>query len=195
MRTAACLLVVSLALIPCINSYAQESTPSAACTTAESSSMELHALLQAYTSRSGKRFTVHRDAPATVAVGNIDLKSLNLPMLQRVLANNGLAARSTDEGINVVPDSDVRARGLRVTTEKDSGISPDEWVTEIWQLKHISAIPLVPVLRPMVPQQGHLAAVSDDSNSLIIVDRYANVRRLARIVAELDRPGRQGKAP
>ena len=94
-----------------------------------------------------------------------------------------------------MPDSDVRARGLRVTTDKDSGISPDEWVTEIWQLKHISAIPLVPVLRPMVPQQGHLAAVSDDSNSLIIVDRYANVRRLARIVAELDRPGRQGKAP
>lgn len=52
-------------------------------------------------------------------------------------------------------------------------------------IKIINAAQLVPILRPMIPQSGHLAAYPD-RNALVIVDRSANVRRLVEVVKILE---------
>lgn len=44
---------------------------------------------------------------------------------------------------------------------------------------------LVPILRPLIPQFGHLAA-SKCTNDLILVDRFANTKRLESIIQALD---------
>jgi type II secretory pathway component GspD/PulD (secretin) len=44
---------------------------------------------------------------------------------------------------------------------------------------------LVPILRPMMPQYGHMAALVD-RNALILVDRTANVRRLVELIRILE---------
>ncbi len=46
---------------------------------------------------------------------------------------------------------------------------------------------MVPILRPLVPQQGHLAAYPS-SNVLVISDRAANIHRLITIIGRIDRP-------
>jgi type II secretory pathway component GspD/PulD (secretin) len=53
---------------------------------------------------------------------------------------------------------------------------------------HVRSIPagfLVPILRPLVPQWGHLAAMVC-TNDLIIVDRFASLRRMETIVKAMD---------
>jgi general secretion pathway protein D len=52
-------------------------------------------------------------------------------------------------------------------------------------VKNISAPQLVPILRPLVPQQGALSALPQ-SNSLVIVDRFANLRRIEGLIRTLD---------
>lgn len=52
-------------------------------------------------------------------------------------------------------------------------------------VKNISAAQLVPILRPLVPVWGHLAALPD-RNALILVDRSGNVRRLVEIIKILE---------
>jgi len=52
----------------------------------------------------------------------------------------------------------------------------NEIVTQIITMKNISAALLRLVLRPLIPQQGHLAAYSS-GNMLIISDRASNVSR------------------
>jgi general secretion pathway protein D len=47
------------------------------------------------------------------------------------------------------------------------------------------AATLVPVLRPLIPAYGHLALVACD-NSLVLIDTYANVRRLQDLIKTLD---------
>jgi type II secretory pathway component GspD/PulD (secretin) len=42
---------------------------------------------------------------------------------------------------------------------------------------------LVPVLRPMIGQNGHMAATNN--NKLILVDHYDNIRRLTAIINEI----------
>ncbi len=58
-------------------------------------------------------------------------------------------------------------------------------VTRVIQVDNVAAAQLVPILRPLVPQQGHLAAYPT-TNVLIISDRANNVERLLSIVRRID---------
>ncbi len=53
-------------------------------------------------------------------------------------------------------------------------------------MKSIPSAQIVPILRSLLPQSAHLAAMSC-TNELLIVDTYANVRRIEGIVAAMDK--------
>ena len=56
------------------------------------------------------------------------------------------------------------------------------------QVHNVGATQLVPILRPLVPQYGHLVA-HPGSNMLIISDRAANVGRMISIIRRIDQAG------
>ncbi len=59
---------------------------------------------------------------------------------------------------------------------------------QVIQVKNVNAAQLVPILRSLIPQNGHLAAYQP-SNILIISDRAANVNRIQRIIQRIDQAG------
>ena len=104
-----------------------------------------------------------------------------------ILQVHGYAAVPTGSVIKILPDDNARQLGQARPDDPADGKAADALVTQVMQLKHVSAAQLVPVLRPLVPQDGHLAGYPD-SNVLIVTDRESNIRRLAQIVARVDRP-------
>jgi type II secretory pathway component GspD/PulD (secretin) len=63
---------------------------------------------------------------------------------------------------------------------------PDaQYVTTVITVKNVPATQLVPIIRPMIPQEGHFAALPC-VNKLILVDTFANVRRLETVIESLD---------
>jgi general secretion pathway protein D len=66
--------------------------------------------------------------------------------------------------------------------------SSDELVTQVITVTNVSAAQLVPVLRPLMPQNAQLGAVTG-ANMLVLTDRAANVNRMARIIARIDQSG------
>jgi general secretion pathway protein D len=64
----------------------------------------------------------------------------------------------------------------------------DEFITQVIAVRNVSAAQLVPVLRPLIPQYGHLVAYPA-SNMLIISDRASNVSRMMRIIQRIDQGG------
>ena len=58
-------------------------------------------------------------------------------------------------------------------------------------LRNISAVQLVPILRPLIPRGGHFAALPDQ-NALILVDSCANGRRILELITALDKPAPKG---
>ena len=104
-----------------------------------------------------------------------------------VLRVNGLAAYTTGGITNVITDADIRSQPLPVVTADDAAIADDEWVTRTVAVRYLDAAQLVPVLRPLLPQAGQLSAVPG-SNALLLVDRYANTRRLIATLREMDKP-------
>ena len=98
----------------------------------------------------------------------------------------GFAVLKTGEAYKIVPETNARQDGGTLAAR--SGVAPDEIVTHVYSLQNVSAAQLVPILRPLVPQWGHLAAYAP-SNMLIIADRAGNVSRLDAIIRRMDQAG------
>jgi general secretion pathway protein D len=69
-------------------------------------------------------------------------------------------------------------------------VAPDDVITRVIPLQYIPAGQVVPPLRPLASQYGHLAAYPA-SNMIIISDRAANVDRLVEILRRIDQQGEQ----
>jgi general secretion pathway protein D len=87
----------------------------------------------------------------------------------------------------IVPDATARTLPGDDLPDHVSRTS-DEIVTQVIQVKNVNAAQLVPILRSLVNQNGHLAAYPP-SNILIISDRAANVNRIQRIIGRIDQAG------
>ncbi len=104
-----------------------------------------------------------------------------------VLAVNGFAAIPAGDTIKIIPEATAKQEGSGLFGNNPR-LPIDEVVTHVFQLQNINAAQLVPILRVLVPQWGHLAAYQP-SNSLIITDRAANVDRIARLIQQMDQAG------
>lgn len=100
-----------------------------------------------------------------------------------VLKSYGFAAVAGAEGtVRIVPE--VQAKENEVgTLERNS--RGDEFITHVISVRHLDASQLVRILRPLVPKGGHLAAAAE-SNSLVIADTAANVRRIEALIQRID---------
>ena len=103
-----------------------------------------------------------------------------------ILEVHGYTAIPSGKAIKIVPDADAKHSAMPFASPKKPGIG-DEAVTRVIQIEHVTAAQLVPILRPLVPPQGHLAAYPQ-SNVLIISDRSANIARLVKIIERIDQP-------
>ncbi len=99
-----------------------------------------------------------------------------------ILQVNGYVAMSSGDVIKIVPDASARQYSGLLTTD---GAAADDIVTQVVAVQNVGAAQLVPILRPLIPQYGHLAA-HPGSNMLIISDRASNVDRMLRIVRRID---------
>lgn len=104
-----------------------------------------------------------------------------------VLQVQGFAAIPAGQAIKIVPETNARTDG-GVPNASGSGLPIDDVVTHVYPVENISAAQLVPILRPLIPQWGHLAAYPS-SNMLIISDRAANVVRLEQLIKQMDQAG------
>lgn len=101
-----------------------------------------------------------------------------------ILKVHGFAAVPSGEVIKIVPDVNAKQDGIPTANDGSPGRG-DEMVTRVVQVDNVAAAQLVPILRPLVPQQGHLAAYPA-TNVLIISDRANNVERLLTIIRRID---------
>jgi len=101
-----------------------------------------------------------------------------------ILKVHGFAAVPSGEVIKIVPDVNAKQDSIPTTSVAEPGRG-DEMVTRVIQVDNVTAAQLVPILRPLVPQQGHLAAYPA-TNVLIISDRASNVERLVSIIHRID---------
>jgi general secretion pathway protein D len=100
-----------------------------------------------------------------------------------ILDVHGYTAVRSGNVVRVIQSKDARSSPVRVVS---GALEPnDEYVTQVIRLENISAAKLIPVLRPLVPQQAHMAAYAP-ANAIIISDVAANIERIRSIIESMD---------
>jgi general secretion pathway protein D len=141
-------------------------------------------LLDLVAHKTGKKFIVDPRVHADVAMFGEDLSHVSYPELLTILEVYGYTAAETGGFVLIVPALAIRVMPLPQLKGKET--YPDsQYVTAVIPIANLPAVTLVPSLRPLIPSNGHLSAVVCD-NALILVDTYANVRRLQELIKLID---------
>jgi len=142
-------------------------------------------------------YIVIKDAAvsADTRVTVIGLKPLNadeaVELLNSVLKEKGYAAwKSQLNGqriLKVGTLGDIKKRPIPVHAWNDPSLIPvsDEVVTNVITLRYTDAVKLKQDLTPLISESGSLAS-NAATNTLILTDTCANVRRIVEIVQALD---------
>ena len=100
-----------------------------------------------------------------------------------VLRVHGFGASRTGDVVRIVQSATVKQSGAPVND--DDGSLTEEVVTRVISARNVAAAELVKILRPMIPQYGHIAAVPQ-ANVVIISDHADNIGRLLTIIRQVD---------
>ncbi|UCP00123.1 type II secretion system secretin GspD [Metapseudomonas lalkuanensis] len=99
-----------------------------------------------------------------------------------VMATHGFTVVAQDGQARIIPNAEAKAEASSTRPGAES------LETRVIQVQHTPVTELIPLIRPLVPQYGHLAAVTS-TNALIISDRAANITRIEDLMRQLDQKG------
>jgi general secretion pathway protein D len=150
---------------------------------------DLSQIIEAVSAVTGKNFIVDPRVRAQVTMLSSTPMSPDAfyEAFLSILQVHGFVAVPSGDVVKIIPDANARQLPANDLPSRVSSTS-DEIVTQVIAVKNVSAAQLVPILRPLIPQYGHLAAYPA-SNMLIISDRASNVSRMARIIERIDQTG------
>lgn len=150
---------------------------------------DLSAVISTVADITGKNFIIDPRVRAKVTI--VSSKPMDKDEIYQVFLSllevHNFATVPSGKVIKIVPDVNAKQGTTKFATDEDPGAG-DEIVTRVIAIEHVSANQLVPVLRPLAPQQAHMVAYPP-SNLLIISDRAANIERMVSIIKRIDQPG------
>lgn len=143
---------------------------------------DIRAFIDQISQLTGQTFIVDPRVKGQVSVVSSTTLSLSevYQLFLSVMATHGYSVLTQGDVARIVPNAEAKS---------EAGGGPtggDLLETRVIQVQHTSATELIPLIRPLIPQYGHLAAVGS-ANALIISDRSANIARIEDLVRQLDR--------
>ncbi len=187
-RSSASVKVILVALLCAwTNVGAQQQEQSA--TTLNFRDVDLAQVVEVVAAVTGKRFIIDPRVRAQVTI----VSSTPMPPEQlyetflSILQVHGFVAVPSGDLVKIIPDANARQVPANDLPERVDP-SSDEIVTQVVPVRNINATQLVPILRPLMPQQAHLVG-SQAGNALILSDRASNVNRIMRIIQRIDQAG------
>lgn len=182
------LIAVLFSWIAAAGALMATATQAAQSVTLNFKDAELDAVIGWVSEQTGKNFVVDPRVKGKVTIMSgkpLDKDEIYQVFLS-VLQVHGFAAVPAGDIIKIMPDVNAKQSGVPVSGARGTQRG-DEMVTRVIPLENVPAAQLVPILRPLIPQQGHMVAYPA-SNVLIISDRAINIDRIVEIISRVDLP-------
>jgi general secretion pathway protein D len=146
---------------------------------------DIKAVINTVADLTGKTFVI--DPRVTGQVNIVSSQPLNkdevLDVFLSMLEVQGFTTVTVGRAIKIVPNTQMRNIPQPVVDSVTG--DRDQVITHVQSLQYVSAEELVPILRPLMDNNGHLAA-SPTSNSLILSDNASNIQRMLAILRRVD---------
>ncbi|MDM8566813.1 type II secretion system secretin GspD [Candidatus Halobeggiatoa sp. HSG11] len=151
--------------------------------------MDIKAFIDIISKETGKTFVVDPRVKGKITVISsepMDEQQIYDVFLS-ILSVHGFTAVSSGSVIKIIPENLAKSQDSPVLPVDKTPVDGSSFVTQIVTIKHVSAAQLIPLLRPLIRQQGHLVAYPNNNN-LVIYDNANNVKRLLKIIHRIDQP-------
>jgi len=103
------------------------------------------------------------------------------------LEANGLTIVPNGSFLEIVPAGEARTKGAPIYGIDRSGPNTDQMVTRLIQLDHIPAEEILPVIDKFKTSSADVT-VYGPTNTIIITDTGSNIRRILKLIKDLDVP-------
>ena len=141
-------------------------------------------LLATVAKKTGKKFVVDPQVRGDAEIVGQDAANISYGDLLTILHVYGFTAIEYGGYVNVIPAAGARQLPVPQLSGREN--HPEaEFVSKVITVKNVPAAHLVPLLRPIMPQAGHLVALPC-VNKLFIVDTFGNVQRIQSVIEALD---------
>ena len=181
---ALALMLVAPVLLGQVGTAHAQSASESASTEHVEGGVPLSRLIAGVAKKTGKKFIIEPRVHAEVLLVGQEPDNVSYSDLLTILLVHNFAAVEDGGYVNVIPDAGIRQQALPLVTGKEH--YPDsQLVSTVIAVKNVPAAQLVPILRPMLPQYAHLAALPC-SNRLILVARFAKVQTMQAVIDALD---------
>jgi len=150
---------------------------------------DIEALITTVAEMTGRNFIVDPRVKGKVTVISskpLDEEEIYQVFLSILEVHGFSAVPSGDNIVKIIPHVEAKQAGIPEEPGGRPSLHGAEIVTRIVHVEYVNATQLVPILRPLIPQQGHLAAFPI-TNVLIISDTASNVDRIVRLIQRMDR--------
>lgn len=147
---------------------------------------DIRAVVGAISHETGKNFIIDPRVQGNISIVSshpIGAKAA-YQMFLSALKILGYSTVPEKGAISIVPNLDARSMPTKFSDATSPGAGP-EMVVRVVPINHVSAMQLVPILRPLMPDWSSISAYNP-SNMLILADSAANIERILKIIKRVD---------
>lgn len=138
----------------------------------------------------GTNFVVDRRVKGKVTIISPSKISVDeaYKVFESVLEVNGFSTVQSGEVTKIVPAPEARSKNVKTLLESQAGEADDRIVTQLIPLKYADPNLIKRLFAPLV-SKGSVILSYDPTNMLIITDVHSNIKRLMRILKQIDVQG------
>ncbi|MFP3873932.1 MAG: type II secretion system secretin GspD [Thiohalophilus sp.] len=185
-RVALCLLVLALTA-PGL-AAAQSRDAAGDKITLNFEEADIRSVIAMVSEQTGRNFIIDPRVKGKLTIISqqpVDHKQLYEVFLS-ALQLHGYTVVPGEGGDRIMPMSLARGDQTEVLEHSEEGGKGYKFVTRVLTTDYVEAAKLVPVLRPLLTKEGHLAAYGEN-NHLIISDAAGIVERVRKLIRQIDR--------
>jgi general secretion pathway protein D len=152
--------------------------------------VDINVFIKFMSELTGTNFVVDQRVKGKVTIispSKISLKEA-YKVFESVLEVHGYTTVQSGEVVKIIPSPDARSKSIETKLREESTTPRDRVVTQLIPLKYANPVEIKRLFTPMVSKSSVILAYSP-TNTLIVTDVYSNIKRLLRILKEIDITG------
>ena len=152
--------------------------------------VDINVFIKFMSELTGTNFVVDQRVKGKVTIispSKISLKEA-FKVFESVLEVHGYTTVQSGEVVKIIPSPDARSKSIETKLREESSTPRDRVVTQLIPLKYANPVEIKRLFTPMVSKSSVILAYPP-TNTLIVTDVYSNIKRLIRILKEIDITG------
>ena len=152
--------------------------------------VDINVFIKFMSELTGTNFVVDQRVKGKVTIISPSKISLNeaYKVFESVLEVHGFTTVRSGEVTKIIPSPDARSKNIETKLREESSGPEDKIVTQLIPLRYADPVEIKRLFTPMVSKSSVILAYAP-TNILIITDVYSNIKRLLKILKEIDITG------